>query len=260
MSKRLQIAVAVLLATLVGLAVWEIVQSRRTAIIIEGRPLICWLDENDGSLEAERNAQRVVQKAGTNAIPTLLWMLRQRDTPFKRKVVELAQRQRFLTVHYIPPERRNCEAWVAFETLGARGRGAVSALMEIFDLKISMWSQLYAVKSLGAIGPAARMATPVVLTATTNSHFPVRVESLAALVHIDAEPEVATAALARALTDPNSTVRYVACVFLAQVGNHARPAIPALTTSLNDPVREVRTFAARALKAIDPEAAARAVK
>ena len=64
--------------------------------------------------------------------------------------------------------------------------------------------------------------------------------------------------LSKDCPDPTSTVRHVACVFLAQVGEDARQAVPALVNSLKDPDSNVRYFAARALKAVDVEAAARA--
>jgi len=257
MEKPLHIALAALL-TVLGLAVCEMLHARQTEPMIDSRPLTRWLDENDGSVEGERNAQRAVEKAGTNAVPTLLRMLRQRDSPFKCRVVELAQRLRLIRLHYMPSDRRNLEAWVAFETLGARAQGAVPALMGICDLKISMWSQLYTVKSLGAIGPAANMATLAVLRETTNSHSLVRCESLAALVRITTKPELVVPALTNALSDPNSTVRFVACNSLARLGETAKQAVPALVKSLSDPVRDVQFHASRALKAIDPEAAAKA--
>jgi HEAT repeat protein len=45
---------------------------------------------------------------------------------------------------------------------------------------------------------------------------------------------------------------------LAGFGAEAKSAVPALTQALNDPVAVIRTNAAASLKAIDPEAAAKA--
>ena len=258
MRKRVPIVLAVLLAAIGGLAVWAGLHARQKEPVVDGRPLMCWLDQNDGSLEAERKARRAVEKAGTNAVPALLGMLRQRDSLLKRRVMELAQSQRFIKVHYIPAESRNCEAWVAFTTLGARAEGAVPALMEIYDMNVSWWSQMYVVKSLGAIGPVAKMATSVLLRAATNRHFLVRGESLDAFVRIHAEPEVAVPALTRALNDPNYTVRFVACNSLSQFGDGAKQAVPALVPLLHDPNDQVRGAASRALLRVDPEAAAKA--
>src|SRR5437879_2920486 len=256
MRKRVQIALAVLFVGGLGLVAWPILREREP--VYQGKRLSHWLANDDGSLEAERNAQRAVEKAGTNSIPTLLTMLRQSDSPLKRRVMDLAQRQRFVKVHFTLAESRNAGAWVGFSTLGASAAFAVPSLTEIFDLKISWWSQLYTVKSLGAIGPAAKVATPVLLRGTTNSHFLVRADSLYALSCVRAEPQLAVPVLTKALRDPNRTVRFVACVALAKLGEEAKQAVPHLLNALEDPDREVRHLAIYALRSLDPEAAAKA--
>jgi len=243
---------------LAGVIAWQVLHSQEREPLYQGKRLSNWLANDDGSLEAERSAQRAVIEAGTNAVPTLLRMLRQRDSRLKRKVMDLAQRQRFIRVHCTRAESRNAGAWVGFSTLRASAAFAVPSLMEICDLKISDPSQRYAVRSLTAIGPAAKRASPALLRAATSSDVIVRAESLHALVSIHAEPDLAVPALTRALSDPNSTVRFVACNSLAQVGDAAQQAVPVLVKTLGDPVRDVQHSAAAALKALDPEAAAKA--
>ena len=130
----------------------------------QGKPLSSWLENDDGSLEAEQNAQRAVEKVGTNSIPTLLTILRQSDSPLKRRVMDLAQRQRFIKVHWTPAEMRNSGAWVGFSTLGSNAAGATPLLMEIYGLEASEASQRYVVRSLAAIGPAANAA--ILITGT----------------------------------------------------------------------------------------------
>ena len=160
MRKRVQIALAVLLVAMAGVIVLRVREP--TEPVYQGKRLSVWLvqyyrswlENDDGSLGAEQNAQRAVEMAGTNAIPTLLEMLRQSDSPLERRVMDLAQRQRFIKVHFTPAEMRNSGAWLGFWILGSNAAGAVPALMGIYDRKISWWSQLYAVQSLGAIGPS----------------------------------------------------------------------------------------------------------
>src|SRR5260370_5878786 len=147
MRKPVRIALAVLLVAVVSGIGWQGLREREP--VYQGKRLSNWLAKDDGSLEAEQNAQRAVEKAGTNAVPTLLRMLRHSDSPLKRKVMDLAQHQRFVKVHFALAESRNAGAWVGFSTLGASAAFAVPSLTEIFDLKISWWSQLYTVKSLG---------------------------------------------------------------------------------------------------------------
>ena len=257
MGKRVPVALAVAFAALAGVLQWETLRLREPEPLVDGRPLTSWLD-NNGSPEAERQASRAVEKAGTNAIPTLLRMLRQRDSAFKLKLIEWAQRQSFVKIHHTPAWVRNEGAFAAFMVLGARAESAVPALTEICEREISWPSQVGAVRSLAAIGPTAEAAVPVLLRATTNSHFLVRAESLNALARIQAKPEVAVPALTRALSDPNGTVRFVACNSLALLRTDAQQAVPVLVKSLRDPDREVQLATARALGLIDPEAAARA--
>lgn len=131
--KRVQIALAFVAAAIVAVLGWEILRSHETNPIIDGKPLTSWLDYYlAGSSEAQREiADQALDKAGTNAIPTLLWMLRQRDSSFKHKVMELVQKQHFIKVHYTPAERRNQAAYFAFLKLSARAEAAVPALIEI---------------------------------------------------------------------------------------------------------------------------------
>jgi len=254
--KRVHIVLAMLFVGGLGVLAWPILREHEP--VYQGKQLSNWLANDDGSLEAEQNAQRAVMEAGTNAVPTLLRMLRQRDSPLKRKVMDLAQSQRLVRVHYTPAESRNAGAWVGFSTLGASAAFAVPPLMEVCDLNISAPSQRWTIRSLAAIGPAAKKATPALLRATTNPDVIVRAESLHALVRIHAEPDLAVPALTKALTDPNGTVRFVACNSLAQLGETAQEAVPVLVKTLSDPVRDVRHRAAAALRSIDPEAAASA--
>ena len=257
MGKRVPVALAVAFAALVGVLGWETLRLREPEPLVDGRPLTSWLD-NNGSPEAERQASRAVERAGTNAIPTLLRMLRQRDSALKRKLMEWAQRQSFVRIPYRPAWVRNEEAFAAFMVLGARAESAEPALTAIYEQGISWQSQVATVRSLGRIGPAAKAAIPVLLRAATNSHFLVRAESLGALVRVQAEPEAMVPVLTRALHDPNGTVRFVACNSLADLRGDARPAVPVLVKSLGDPDGEVQLATARALGLIDPEAAARA--
>ena len=81
MRKRVHVALAVLLVAIAGATAWPILRERGP--VYQGKRLSHWLANDDGSLEAERNAQRAVVEAGTNAVPTLLRMLRHSDSVFR---------------------------------------------------------------------------------------------------------------------------------------------------------------------------------
>ena len=288
MLKRVHIALAVLLVAVLAVLAWEILRPRELNPIVDGKPLTSWLDYYvDGKLltgwldyyvrrqsEVRREmANQALDKMGTNAIPTLLWMLRQRDSSFKHKVMELVQEQHFIKVDYIPAERRNQAAYFAFQKLGARAEAAVPALIEIYERALSPCSQQCTARSLGAIGPAAKGAIPVLERGTTSSNPCVRGDALLALANFGAEPELVVPALTNGLSDPNTNVRYSACMALCVLGMGGRPdaaevrnpspewvrqAVTALVKSLSDSDPTVRDFAAMALCQIDPEASAKA--
>ncbi len=199
-----------------------------------------------------------MEKAGTNAIPTLLRMLRQRDPAFKHKVMELVQKQHFIKVHYVPAERRNQAAYFAFLTLGARAEAAVPALVQILELNISPFSQQCTAGSLASVGPAANVAIPILVRALTNSNPLVRQDIVNSLGRLHSQPEMVVPALTNALNDPAARVRSAACLALSQVGAGAKPAVPALVKALNDADPGVTSVAALALRQIDVESAAKA--
>src|SRR3989442_192066 len=106
MPTCVRIALAAVLVAFLALG-WNLTRPREP--IVDGRPLTSWLD-NIGQDAGEQQAARAVRTTGTNVIPTLLRMLRQRDPPFKRKLMELAQRQPFIKIKYVPAEMRNEQA------------------------------------------------------------------------------------------------------------------------------------------------------
>jgi HEAT repeat protein len=275
MRKRVQLALASLFLAVLAVAGWEILRPRELNPIVDGKPLASWLDyyvSRQSEVQREM-ADQALDKAGTNAIPTLLWMLRQRDSSFKHKVMELVQRQHFIKVHYIPAERRNQAAYFAFLKLGARAEAAVPALIEIYELKLSPFSRQATARSLGHIGPAAKRAIPVLLRGMADTNTLVRCDTLLALADFHAEPELVVPALTNALNDPDGKVRLFACMALGDVGRAGSPdvakvgnpseewvrqTVAGLVKSLSDPDPSVRGQATLALRQIDPEAAAKA--
>ena len=123
-----------------------------------------------------------------------------------------------------------------------------------------------AARSLEREGEASRAAIPTLLVALKDSDEEVRYSAADALT--SNAPELAkragadaarVPALARRLqTHPFAFGRQSAAQELSKLGVQAEPAVPALLSALNDPDGDVRESAAKALKVIDPEAAAMA--
>src|SRR5207248_47707 len=88
-----------------------------------------------------------------------------------------------------------------------------------------------------------------------------RVKLLAAdqLLKVNPESKVIVPSLLRMLKDPYAETRRQIYGLLAKVGPRAREAIPLIVADLEAPRPGVRYEAARALKRIDPEGAARIV-
>lgn len=258
MRKRLIISVAILLVGFLGVLIWQVLLQRRLDPVIDGRPLTQWMEGYFGMGSARGAADQATEKAGTNAIPVLLRMLRQKDSPLKRKLMGVVQKQNFIKVHYVPAERHNQAAYFAFLKLGARAEPAVPALIQIFELNISPFSQQCTAGSLASVGPAANVAIPFLVRALTNANPLVRQDIVTSLGRLHSEPELVVPALTNALNDPAARVRSSACLALGQVGAGAKQAVPALAKALNDSDPGVPSVAALALRQIDVDAAARA--
>jgi hypothetical protein len=261
MRNRLQIALAVLLVAvggvIVSVIVWQLLQWREP--VYQGESLSSWLNNVDSTGKLSASAAEAVRQMGTEALPTLLRMLRAKDSSLKLKLIDWAERQPIVKIKHTPAEELNLRAKCAFAALGAKAQSAVPALIEIANQKISLESQTDAIHALGFIGPPAKEAVPSLLRWATNADQEVRFGAIYALGEIHAEPERVLPVLINALHDPASGVQHGAVWALQYFGPDAKVAVPALAELLNAPYDYESRFAAtNALKAIDPEAAAKA--
>src|SRR5215471_6422315 len=128
-----------LLATFAAIALM-LLRQPQSEPIIQGKRLSVWLTgyQTQGvNPQAWAKADEILLAVGTNAIPTLLRMLRQQDSPFKLLLMQLAQRQHMVRLRFIRAEDRHYQAAIAFAKLGAAARNAVPALIEISNANIS---------------------------------------------------------------------------------------------------------------------------
>ncbi len=209
-------------------------------------------------------ADDAVRHIGTNSIPFLLHMIREKDSVLKLKMAALAQKQRFFKPHFILAAERNVEASRAFIVLGAAATCAVPALVKMYDQNISAQSQSAIMDALAWIGPAAWPSVPLLLRASTNADSRVRAGALWALGEIHVESKLCVPVLIRGLGDSNDWTRLSAAHALGQFGTEARSAVPALTdlTNIRSGFRSFRTLgiqvtleARKALLKIDPQPA-----
>jgi HEAT repeats len=253
MGKKRRILLAVLVVVLSGLAWWLL---RPSEPYYKSKSLSAWLE--DYTLNDSSGTDDAVRHIGTNAIPTLLGMLRARDSPLKAKFIELVGGPHFAGIDFITAGERNFQARLAFRALGPDASNAVPQLLQIYAENISLDSRCQTMAALGEIGPEAKSAIPTILGVLKTTNGPVRWYAVLALGRIHGEPELVVPELLKPLHDPDARLHRYAAEALGEFGTNAQSAIPDLTLMLNDPNNLTRYAATNALKQIDPEAAARA--
>ncbi len=215
--------------------------------VYQGKPLSVWLKGYDlvksnnatvVDVAVWRATDKIVQQAGTNAILTLLRLLREEDV---RK-------------HNVGVNGE--EASMGFVALRATGKPAIPSLMEIYEQNPA--ARVDAIYCLSCIGPAANEAVPWLLQKLPATDAQVRAGIISALGEIHAQSDRVVPILINYLSDSNSKVRVDAALALSSYKADAKPAVPALIDLLNDKGKGVKNSAAFALKYIDPEAAAKA--
>ena len=258
MTKRVKIVLGILAVALVGMIVWQTTQPGEP--VYQGKPLSGWLKAaaTTGTQPACDKADEAVRQAGTNAIPTLLRLLRVKDSALWVQFMSLVQRKQSIKIEFTLAGDWNKAGSYGFQALGTNAQSAVQALIRIANQNISPASQESAIAALDFIGPPAKEAVPSLLRWATNADGFVRNEAIWALGSIHAEPERVVPVLIIGLHDPVGVVRLLAVQSLGQFGPDAKLAVPALVESLNDPDADVRELATNLLKKLDPEAAAKA--
>ncbi len=259
MQSRVKIVFAGLLAIFLGVMAWQRLCLHEP--VYRGKPLSqCLAPSLSDAERGIRNwearqleADNAVRQAGTNALPTLLRMLRAKDSPLKLGFIPLAQRQHIIATRYASAEEQNDAAQRAFMVLGAQAQSAVPALLEIANRNISPASRYAAIDALGNIGPRASEAVPSLLRWATNGEGPQACHAITALGRVGAEPHRVLPVLTNALSDPN--VRPCAASALGEFGTNASLAVPALVRLLDSDMDLTdKSVYSNALKQIDPRA------
>jgi HEAT repeats len=242
MRKPIAIVTALLLAGIVGLLLWRASGPREP--VFEGRSLTSWLDHHVASSAASppygspgwQKADEAIRQIGTNAIPTLLMMIRAKDRPpFILKSMEAIQRLGIRLPKYRYARARHDEAEYAFRMLGTNAVSAVPELIQIYEENVSPSSHWSAAMALGHVGRGAQAALPALLRNFTHTNSDVRFYAVSAAINIGSEPEVMIPVLTRALQDANVNVRWNALAGLIRFGRRAQSAVPEILKMLHDP-------------------------
>jgi len=260
-TKRRTLLVTLLIAVLGGVS-WLLLRPDPEPIY-QGKPLSYWLRgfDSGSTPSAQGKADEAMRQIGTNAIPTLLRMLKPTDSQFKLNLIQFAKKQNLINIKWRTAWTLHREALFGFRCLGPQGKTAVPALLEIYNERRS--GQYYRdcvffAQTFATMGPDASNAVPQLVQDTTDTKIYTRLYAVGALAGIHARPDLALPALVKSLSDPIDTIRAEAIAGLGAFGTNAQSAVPDLLKALADPSPAVRNNAASALQQIDPEAAAKA--
>jgi hypothetical protein len=271
MGNKGRILVAVLLVVVLGGLAWEVLLPHEP--VYEGRPLSAWLHDSDTSIKerlpsekvrvlmAEKQKKReVAEKAirhfGTNALPMLIALLSSKDSKERERLFIWSTRQPLSQFRLQGASERRWLANEGFRVLGETAAPALPALIEMLKNRDEVEVPI-TTDALSAIG--SKVFLPVI-NALTNQDDRVRIGALFALQEIAplVPTDIIIPALVIRLTDTSPRARSLAAFILGKYESAAKAAIPDLLKALNDPDGNVRIDAAKALKQIDPVAAAEA--
>lgn len=269
MGKRGRLLFMVAAITLLVVLMWRALPPPEPAY--KGKSLSYWLvQRTDSDKQVERDAAAVAIRAiGTNAIPTLLQMMREKESPFKSRWLARRWYHFFSVIYFSEPAGILERAEEGFDVLGPSAASAVPELSKILDDNLSSECSSRTANALGNIGPDAGAAVPSLLRAALKTNGTAHFEAFGALGKIHANPDSVVPVLLWVVSNTPADRMY-AIDALGQYRGDAKTAVPALVALLNDPnVKSIspygkgfvsdRSQVERALHQIDPETYARVV-
>jgi HEAT repeat protein len=189
-SKRATICLAVLLAAALASGLVAVATFGVHEPVYHGERLSYWLRPNDHVSEDE--AKEAVRSIGYKGVPILVQKLRARDSWLKKELMELAEKQSFLTIEMHPAYEQWNEAVAGFGMLGEKSTEAIPTLIQLYVRKNSPDLHEQIARALGAIGPPARAAIPALIRDLGDANAHVRFDAAAALVQIRSDTDLMT--------------------------------------------------------------------
>ena len=183
MGKPVQLALALFAFSCLGLVAWQGLYNAGPSY--RGRRLSSWLEDLD--LDSPRSpvaATRAIRAIGTNALPVLFKMMRASDPFWKRGLLWLDARQSFLRLRISTALLTRGRAVQGYNALGPAARDAVSPLIHLLESEPNVEIRSDVAAALGAIGPEARAAIPMLSLAAQSGNIQLRRSALLALMKI----------------------------------------------------------------------------
>jgi HEAT repeat protein len=310
-KRRRILTFAVIIAVLAGLA-WLVLSAPPSEPVYQGRTLNSWLREAMDTAGDTVNpdvpkAEDAIKKIGTNALPSLIRMLRAKDSPVKLALMRLAGKQKIIQFQFETASDLHVRAAYGCIILGPEASASIPALIELLqegepssiagDALVNMGPEgvralagaltntdshvrYFATAALAGVSirrqttdstaqqiathdEEVKIAVPALIKLLKNKSDTVRDKAAESLGAIGRQPDTVIPALIAMLRDEGSSwdgvpFAIAATSALGSFGRQAEAAVPDLVLALKNPSPGLRDAAAKALKQIDPEAAAKA--
>ncbi len=297
------------LALAVGGTAWLLLSLPESEPVYQGRRLSAWLAEASESTDADAQSQAVhaIRTIGTNALPSLIRMMRVKDSRLKLAMLRLVRKQQLVKFELEQASDLHTRAAYGCSLLQSEARPAIPALMQLLQEEEHNFLVPHALVRIGPDGvlallggltttnanvrhniaaaladigirrsftnatpeqiatldQEANIAVPALMKLLTNRADPARGQAALTLGVLGAQADIVIPALIAALQDATNSENGVpaaisAASALGRFRHEAEAAVPALVVALQSPSAGLQDAAARALKKIDPEAAAEA--
>ena len=241
-TKKSVAVIAAILFLALAFVAWALIQ-QNSEPIWNGMPLSAWTEDlaTGSSREIREAADDAIRHIGAAGVPSLLKMLRARDTTLHSAVVrlirELNRRQSKMVFGVVSAREQHVNAALAFEVLGPIGRPAIP---ELKKLLARVPEPEFVADALAGIGPEGVVAILESLPKVAPEKRWVLYSSAAKW---PSQAPAITAALLRSIKSPNAEERRDAAGFLGRFKQDPATTVPALISALRDKEVKVRVQA-----------------
>jgi hypothetical protein len=220
-----------------------------------GRPLTSWLEQYStnhfvrrGS-DADKEAEHAIREIGTNAIPSLLTLLRS-DSGLAKKVARSLPRRIASRIYLDDHLRLASHGFVALGTNASPALPHLIALSKDHDRDVR-YSATY---SLGHLGTAAEPAIPRLIELTDDAVGSIRDQALISLSMIRGKPPLVVPVLIRCAVAPERSIpeRTAAIRGLRYYKDAAPEILPVLLKLQEDADPNIREDATNSVRWLPP--------
>jgi hypothetical protein len=226
-----------------------------------GRGLSSWLGDLDYGLAGFNQtsvpkAEEAVRQIGSRGVPSLITMMRYRDSTISVRIRKFLAKQKFIKMK--APLSEEHVRWRGARGVYLLGPSAKAAIPELIDLLTNQtaWVRGNAAMALGKIGTNALAAVPALIKTLDDPVPDVRNCTAIGLGSIGPAAIQAAPALVRRFNDPDPETRYIVMGTFLSLTNDRAAVLPYLLRQLSDQVADARGRAAGMLGCFGKDAQA----